>query len=117
MLDADAIARDARNCMLDWPVTIRHHYDKDVPQLYHEVTAALSRADQIAALMPGAILDDYSLSVFYMQGDLKPVPKNWDTVEVLMRDGTWRAFQVTHTPDNYDPLSEFMELSLGTPEK
>jgi hypothetical protein len=117
MLDASVIRRDARNCMADWPVTIRHYYDPDVPQLYHEVTAALSRTDQIAALMPGAILDDYTLSVFYIQGDLAPPPSNWNRVDVQMRDGSWREFQVTHTPDNYDPLSEFMELSLGTPEK
>lgn len=102
--------------MLDWPVTIRHHYDPDVPQLYHQVTAALSRADQVAALMPGAILDDFSLSVFYIQGDLNPLPANMDLVDVQMRDGTWRTFQVLHTPDNLDPLAEFMELSLGTPE-
>ena len=116
MLNVAAIQRDARACMMEWPVTIRHHYDQDVPQLYHQVTAALSRADQVAALLPGGILDDFSLSVFFMTVDLNPIPKNLDLIDVQMRDGSWRTFQVNHTPDNYDPLSEFMELSLGTPE-
>lgn len=116
MIDPTVIQRDARNCMLDWPVTIRHYYDPVVPQLYHEITAALSRADQVAALMPGAILDDYNLSVFYIQGDLIPPPINIDRIDVQMRDGSWTVFQVNHTPDNNDPLAQFIELSLGTPE-
>jgi hypothetical protein len=60
--------------------------------------------------MPGASLTTFHCRVFYIQGDLKPLPANWDLVDVKMRDGSWRTFQVTHTPDNYDPVAEFMEL-------
>ena len=101
--------------MMDWPVTIRHYYDSDVPQLYHEVQAGLSRSDQIATLLPGAILDDPTLSVVFITDDLTPLPANYDFIDVQMRDGSWRTFQVNHTPDNYDPLAELTELILGTP--
>jgi hypothetical protein len=115
MLDATVIRRDVKACIAEWPVNIRHYYDINQPTLFHAVTAALSRADELSLLDAGALIDNMSLSVFFATVDLTPLPLNRDRVDVQQRDGSWAQLEVKHTPDNPDPLAEMIELRLGAP--
>jgi len=38
-------------------------------------------------------------------------------VAVQMSDGSWKMYEVKHTPDNDDPLSQMTALGLGTPNE
>jgi hypothetical protein len=117
MLNAATIQRDARACMMDWPVQIRHYYDPSNPESYHAAVAAFSRADEMSILEAGGLLDQSTINVYYITPDLDPRPQNRDLVAVQMSDGSWKMYEVKHTPDNDDPLSQMTALGLGTPNE
>jgi len=110
MIDRSVIERDARANIADWPVTIRFHG--------RTLTVHLSSTSDVSDVLTGALLDDMQITLVCMVSDFGgDLPDLRDLLEVQLRDGKWKQFEVQRRPDFYDPLQPFLQLNLGSPEK
>jgi len=108
-IDPSVIKRDAQANIGDWSVTIRHREK--------EIRAALNAtADALDPLM-GGLLDDMQITLVVIADDFVADPQPRDLLEIRLRDGSWREFEIQKIPDLYDPLSPTMTLVVGNPAK
>jgi len=112
--------------MAQWPATIRHYYDPNNPNSYHEVTVACNPVSEVSVLESGGLLDRSNINVMAMVADLTPIPMNRDRVDMKIKpgspvfsytdgEGTWQSFIVIRTPDFYDPILPHISFVLGNP--
>ncbi|SRR5229473_3604956 len=108
-IDPSVLKRDAQANIADWAVTIRHR-EKEI-QAHLNATA-----DALDPLM-GGLLDDMQMTLVVIGADFVADPQPRDLLEIRMRDGSWREFEIQKIPDLYDPLAPTTTLIVGNPAK
>ena len=109
-IDPSVIKRDARSNIADWPATIRHNQ--------REIIVHCNATSDVSTVLDGGLLDEMSLTLIAISddfGDALPQPR--DLVELQLKNGTWREFEITSVPDLYDPNSPTIQLVIGNPAK
>lgn len=107
MIDPDIIKRDAQANIADWPVTIRFGGA--------QIRAGLYASEDISGLMPGALLDNPTMTVLAIRSDFTVLPKPRDLIDLQLADGSWKTFEVKSVPEYYDPILPHFQFTLGSP--
>jgi hypothetical protein len=103
-IDAAVIERDARANIGDWPVKLTH--------LNKEITASLQGLEDVSQLMVGGLLDDMLLRIVAINSDFIKRPQARDLMDVQLKSGEWKTFEVANPVDYYDPLSPTITFTL-----
>lgn len=115
MIDAAALKRDARGCIGDWPVTIRHYYS---PTLFDTAIVGLNAKDDLSQLMEAGLLDKPDVDIISIVDDFPHgLPANRDRIDLLIDPiaVTYVQLEVKRTPDAYDPLGPTYQFTIGSP--
>jgi hypothetical protein len=109
MLDRDVLARDAKNCINEVPITVRHKN--------RQFTARLNATEDIMQTLDGGLRDNMSISIIAAKGDFGNIPpKSMDDFFVL-NNGKWNKFQVRNVPDLFDQVSATYTINLQSSQK
>lgn len=109
MLDRDTLSRDLKNCINEFPVTVRHRG--------RQFTARLNATEDVMQTLDGGLRDNMSIGIIADKRDFKNIPpKSMDDFYVL-NNGKWIKFQIRNIPDSFDPMSPGLTINLQSPEK
>ena len=109
MLDRDTLARDAKNCINEVPVTVRHKN--------REFTARLNSTEDVLQTFDGGLRDTMTIQIIAAKQDFGNIlPKSMDDFYIL-DNNKWRKFQIRNVPDYFDQVSATYTINLQSPDK
>jgi len=110
MISEEALKRDVRANIADWPVECRWKG--------RQFTAGLASYQDLETLMQGGLLDDMTINILAVIDDFGPVmPRQREKFEVREANGKWLAFDIASVPDRHDPLGPTISINLQSPDK